>query len=99
MCGTEDRPEPGDHEEDQLGPLGPPGPGQVTELPREALLLGVGEPLALPVVGELLGELIHGGLLPWDGGWLVVVLYCHGPGRAVTIRSRAQERHRIEEQD
>jgi hypothetical protein len=65
----------------------------VTELPHEALLLGVREPLALPIVGEL-GELIHGGLLPYDGGGLVVVLHCHGPGRAVTIRSRAQERHR-----
>jgi len=31
---------------------------------------------------------------PGDGG-LVVVLHCRGPGRAVTIRSRAQEGHRI----
>ena len=98
MRGTEDRPEPGDHEKDRLGPFGPPGPGQVTELPREALLLSVREPLALPVGGEL-GVLIHGGLLPCDGGGLVVVFHCHELGRAVTIRSRAQERHRIEAQD
>jgi hypothetical protein len=45
----------------------------VTELPHEALLLDVREPLALPIVGEL-GELIHGGLLPCDGGGPVVVV-------------------------
>jgi hypothetical protein len=59
------------------------------------LRLGARQPLAVQVMAEL-GELVHGGSSPFaDGGGLVVVLHCHRAGQVVTIRSRAQDRHRI----
>ena len=75
-----------------LGTAG--GPGQREQALGGALRLGAREPLAVQVVAEL-GELVHDGHLLPGGGGLVVVLHCRGPGRAVTIRSRAQDRHRI----
>ena len=61
-----------------LGTAG--GPGQRERALRGALRLGVREPLAVVVVGEL-GELVHGLLL--GGGGLVLVLHCRQrPGRS-----------------
>src|SRR5689334_2578557 len=75
-----------------LGPAG--GPGQRQQALGGALRLRVREPLAVVVVGEL-GELIHGGSSPFPAvaGWLRWPLLSR-PGRAVTIRSRAQGAHR-----
>jgi hypothetical protein len=54
----------------------------------------VREPLAVVVAGEV-GELVHDGHLLPGGAGLVPVLPLSLSAEAVTIRSRAQEKHRI----
>jgi hypothetical protein len=83
-----------------LGALGTAGgPAEREQTLRGALLRGIGELLAAPVIGELLdGELVHGDL----SLVAVVGLSCallSLAARVVTIRSgaqkKAQEGHRI----
>jgi hypothetical protein len=47
------------------------------------------------VTAGKLGELVHGRVISVRGDGLVVVHQCQLRRRAVTIRSRAQDRHRI----
>jgi hypothetical protein len=77
-----------------LGALGAArGPAEREEALRRPLLLCVGQPLAVHVIGEL-SELMHG-----DHLFLSLMGLSCAPlspvARAVTIRSDAQERHRI----
>jgi tetratricopeptide (TPR) repeat protein/transcriptional regulator with XRE-family HTH domain len=75
-----------------LGAAG--GPRQRVETLGGALRLGVREPLAVVVAGEV-GELVHDGHLLPGGDGLVPLLPLSPSAGAVTIRSRAQQRHRI----
>src|SRR5580698_7752546 len=75
-----------------LGAAG--GPGQREQALGGALRLGVGEPLAVHLAGKR-GELAHGGHLLSPRWRASLVLHWRWPGRAVTIRSGAQEGHRI----
>ena len=61
----------------RLGPLGPPGPGQVTGLPGQPLLPGAGEPVALPAEADLAADVrmgVHGALPPARTGPMLRLL-------------------------
>ena len=79
-----------------LGALGTAGgPAEREQTLRGALLRGVGELLAAPVIGKLMdGELVHGDpSLSWPW-WACRVLYCRQPSARRPYVAVHRRRHR-----